>query len=94
MRIFHLVKKFIVFIPLSQPKSHGLDVLRMVENRKGFSGFVLLSSRCTVWLVSMEEEALRSIVLEDFVKSYREGSKVTIVQSGGNILCLFFEVVV
>jgi hypothetical protein len=56
----------------------------MVEKRKGFSGFVLLSSRCTVWLVSMVEEALRTTVSEDFVKSFREDSKVTIVWSGGN----------
>jgi len=56
----------------------------MVGKRKGFSGFVLLSSRCTVWLVSMVEEVLRSTVSEDFVKSFREDSKVRIIQSGEN----------
>jgi hypothetical protein len=55
--------------------ANGLDELRMVEKGKGFFGFVLLSLRCTLWLVSMVEEAFS----EDFVKSFREVSKVIIV---------------
>jgi hypothetical protein len=73
---------------------NGSDELRQVEKWKGFSGFVLLSSRSSVWLVSRVEEALHSTVSKDFVKSFREGSKVTIVRSGGNRCCRFVEVVV
>jgi hypothetical protein len=74
--------------------TNGSDELRMVEKRKGFIGFVLLSSRCTVWLVPMVEEALHSTVSEDFVISFGEDSKVTIVQSGRSSCDQFLEVVV
>jgi hypothetical protein len=59
---------------------HGSAELRLVEKTKAFVGVVLLGSRCIVWLLSMLEGALRNLGFEDFVKSYREGSKVTIVQ--------------
>jgi hypothetical protein len=35
---------------------------------------------------------LRDIVFEDFIKSYREGSNVTIVRRGGNRFGRFLEV--
>jgi len=82
------VKSFVFLV------ANGSNELRMLEKRKGFSGFVLLSSRCTVWLVSMVEDALRSTVSKDFVKSFREGSKVTIVRSGANRCGRFLEVAV
>jgi hypothetical protein len=74
--------------------AYGSDELRMVEKRKGFFGFVLISSRCSMWLVSMVEEALCGTVSEDFVKSITEGSKGTMVRSGGNRCRRFLEVVV
>jgi hypothetical protein len=54
----------------------------------------MLDSRCAAWLVSMVEEVLRHTVFEDFVKSYREGSKVTIIRRGGNRFGQFLEVMV
>jgi hypothetical protein len=45
-------------------------------------------------LVSIVEEVLRDIVFEDFVKSYKEGSKVTIVPRGGNKFDQFLDVAV
>jgi hypothetical protein len=57
----------------------GTAKVRVVEKRKAFVGAILLGSRCIVWLLSMLEEALCNPGLVDFVKSYREGSKVTIV---------------
>jgi len=73
---------------------NGSNELRVVEKRKGFSGSLLLGSRCAAWLVSMVEEVLRDTIFEDFVKSYREGSKVTIVRRGGNRFSQFLEVAV
>lgn len=40
----------------------------------------------------MLEEALRNPGFEDFVKSYREGSKMTIVRRGQNSSSRFLEV--
>ncbi len=40
----------------------------------------------------MVEEVLRNPEVEDFVKSFRQGSKVTIVQRGGNRFGRFLEV--
>lgn len=42
----------------------------------------------------MVEEVLRHTMFEDFVKSYREGSKVTFVRGGGNRFGRFLEVTV
>jgi len=73
---------------------NGSNELRVVEKRKGFFGFVLLGWQCAAWLVSMVEEVLRNTVFEDFVKSYMEGSKVTIVRRGRNRFGRFLEVAV
>jgi len=73
---------------------NGSDELRVVEKNKGFSGFPILGSRCVAWLVSMVKEVLRNIVSEDFVKSYREVSKVTIIRRCGNRFGRFLEVAV
>jgi hypothetical protein len=45
-------------------------------------------------LLSMVEEVLQDPGSEDFVKSFREGSKVTIVRRGGNSSDRFLEVAV
>jgi hypothetical protein len=73
---------------------NGSNELRVVEKNKGFSGFPILGSRCVAWLVSMVKEVLRNIVSEDFVKSYREVSKVTIIRRCGNRFGRFLEVAV
>jgi hypothetical protein len=91
-RFFVEAKSFFYF--LFSSVVNGLDELRVVEKRKGFSGFVLLGLRYAAWLVSLVEEVLHNIVFEDFVKSFREGSKVTIVRRGGNRFGRFLEVAV
>jgi hypothetical protein len=70
----------------------GSTELKVAEKRKAFPGVVLLGSRCTAWLLLMVEEVLRNPGVDDFVKSFREGSKVTIVQRGGNRFGRFLEV--
>jgi hypothetical protein len=75
-RFYVEVKSFLFLV------GHGSAELRVMGKRKAFVGVVLLGSRCIAWLLSTLEEALRIPRLEDFVKSYREGSKVTIVQRG------------
>lgn len=42
----------------------------------------------------MVEEVLQNPGVEDFVKSFREGSKVTIMRRGGNKSGYFLEVAV
>jgi len=72
----------------------GSFELRVVEKRKGFSGWIWLGTECVAWLLSMVEEVLQHLGFEDFVKSFSEGSKVTIVRRGGNSSGRFLEVAV
>lgn len=72
----------------------GSAELMIVEKQKAFARVVLLGSCCIAWLLSMVEEVLRNPGVEDFVKSFREGSKVTIVWRGGNRFGCFLEVAV
>jgi hypothetical protein len=72
----------------------GSFELRVVEKRKGFSGWIWLGTECVAWLLSMVEEVLQNPGFEDFVKSFSEGSKVTIVRRGGNSSGRFLEVAV
>jgi hypothetical protein len=58
----------------------GKSELRVEERRKGFSGVVCLGSQCIAWLVSKVEEVLRNPGVEEFVNSFREGSKAFIVR--------------
>jgi hypothetical protein len=51
-------------------------VLQVEEKMKDFSGEVLRSNQCTEWLVSTIEELMGFPGDLDFVKSFREGSKV------------------
>jgi len=68
--------------------------LKVAEKQKAFAMVVLLGSRCTVWLLLMVEEVLRNLGVDDFVKSFREGSKVTIMWRGGNRFGRFLEVAI
>jgi hypothetical protein len=72
----------------------GKSVLWVEERRRGFSGAVCLGSMCIVWLVSKMERVLRNTGDEDFVDSFREGSKAVIVRRGGNKAGRFLEVAV
>jgi hypothetical protein len=68
------------------------EIIRVVEKRKGFSGTVLLGSRCVAWLLLTVEEALRSKIPDDFEKSFKEDSKATFVRGRGNKSSRFLEV--
>lgn len=57
-RRFFVEAKSLIFLVMN-----GSEELRVVENRKGFSRFVLLGSLCAAWLVSMGEEVLRNTVM-------------------------------
>jgi hypothetical protein len=72
----------------------GKSDLWVEERRKGFSGAVCLGSLCIVWLVSKMEWVLRNTGVEDFVESFREGSKAVIVRRGRNKAGRFLEVAV
>jgi hypothetical protein len=62
----------------------GALVLRVEEKRKSFFGELLLSTQCTEWLASILEILLGFLEDQDFIKSFREGSKVLIARRGGN----------
>jgi hypothetical protein len=72
----------------------GTFVLGVAKKRKDFLGRVRLSSGCVDWLLLMVEEVLQNPDSEDFVKYFREGSKVTIVRTGGNSSGQFLVVTV
>jgi hypothetical protein len=72
----------------------GAAVLRVEEKRKNFFGKVILSFQCSEWLVSTMEGLLGFSIEQDFVKSFREGSKVLIARLGGNKTGRFLEATV
>jgi hypothetical protein len=69
----------------------GASVVRVEERRGRFSGRVLLGAQSCGWLLSTLESVLRFIG-KDFVRSFRDGSKVFIVRRGGNSAGSFIEV--
>jgi len=72
----------------------GASVVRLEERRRNFSGLVLLGPQSVGWLISMMESLLWYPGEKDFVRSFREGSKVLIVRRGGNVAGRFLEVAV
>jgi hypothetical protein len=87
-RFFVEAKSFILSVV------EGTFELGVAGKRKDFLGQVRLSSGCIDWLLSMVEEVLQNPDSEDFVKYFREGSKVTIVRRGGNSFGQFLVVTV
>jgi hypothetical protein len=72
----------------------GASVVRVEGRRRNFSGLVLLGAQSIGWLVSTMESLLWFPGDKDFVRSFREGSKVLIVRRGGNVASRFLEVAV
>jgi hypothetical protein len=70
----------------------GFSVLRLEEKRKPFLGVVVLGSLCSACLVDTMKEALKSPGIMDFVKPFRDMSKLVIVRRGGNQAGRFLEV--
>jgi hypothetical protein len=62
----------------------GASMLRVEEKRKGFFGEVLLSNQYIAWLALTMEVLLGFPRDKEFVKSFREGTKVLILRRGGN----------
>jgi hypothetical protein len=54
-------------------------------------GKVMLSTQCSGWLASTLEVLLGVLEDQDFVKSFREGSKVLIARRSGNKVGHFLE---
>jgi hypothetical protein len=71
----------------------GASVVRLKERKRNFSGRVLLGIQSLGWLISTVE-CLLWFPGEDFVRSFREGSKVLIVRRSGNAAGRFIEVAV
>jgi hypothetical protein len=72
----------------------GASVVRLEERRRNFSGRVLLGIQSLGWLISTVECLLWFPREKDFVRSFREGSKVLIVRRGGNAAGKYIEVAV
>lgn len=72
----------------------GASVARLEERRRKFSGLILLSIQSVDWLYSTVEGVLWCPEDKDYVRSFREGSKVLIVRRGGNAAGRFLEVAV
>jgi hypothetical protein len=83
---FTVEAKSFVFVVLD-----GASVLRVVEKRKCFLGEVVLSIQCSKWLAATLEMLLGIPKEQDFIKSFREGSKVLIARTGGNRAGRFLE---
>lgn len=72
----------------------GASVVRLVERRKSYSGLVILSYQSLGWLASTMESLQWCPAEKEFIKSFREGSKVLIARRGGNAAGRFLEVAV
>jgi hypothetical protein len=70
------------------------SVVRLEERRKSFSGLVLLSAQSIEWLALTIENLQWCSEEKDFIRSFREGSKVLIFRQGGNAAGRFLEVAV
>jgi len=62
----------------------GVSMLGVEDKRKNFLGVVILNSQSSEWLASTLEVLLGFPEEQDFVKSFREGSKVLIAR-GDNV---------
>jgi hypothetical protein len=72
---FIVESKTFVFLVLD-----GASMLRVGEKRKSFSGEIFISSPCFEWLASTLEILVGYPEDQDFIKSFREGSRVLIAR--------------
>jgi hypothetical protein len=72
----------------------GNAVLRLEEKRKGFDGFILLGTKCSVWLADVVGEVMVAQRKEDFARMCRDGERVLKVRLGSNKAGCFLEVAV
>jgi hypothetical protein len=72
----------------------GNAVVRLEEKRKGFGGFILLGSKCSVWLKDVVEEVMGAQRKEDFTRSFQDEVRMLKVRMGSNQAGCFLEVAV
>jgi hypothetical protein len=72
----------------------GASRLRVGERRKSFSGKIVISPQCSEWLASMLGILLGFPEDQEFIKSFREGSKILIARRGSNHAGRFLEAAV
>ena len=71
----------------------GSTVLRLEEKRKDFGGFILLETKCSVWLADVVGEAMVA-QRKDFARTCHDGERVLKVRLGSNKAGCFLEVAV
>jgi hypothetical protein len=72
----------------------GDALVRLEEKRKGFGGFILLGSKCSVWLADVVEEVMGAQRKGDFARSFRDEVRTLKVRMGSNQAGCFLEVAV
>jgi hypothetical protein len=83
---FLLESKIFVFSVLDRASR-----LRVGEKRKSFSGKIIISPQCQEWLASTLDILLGFPEDQEFIKSFRKGSKILIAQRGSNHAGRFLE---
>jgi len=83
---FIVESKIFVFSVLDR-----VSMMRVGEERKSFSGEIIINSQCSEWLASTLEILLCHLEDQDFIKSFREGSKILIARRGSNQASRFLE---
>jgi hypothetical protein len=68
--------------------------LRVGEKRRTFSGEIVVNSQCSEWLALTMENLLDCPEDQEFIKSFREGSKIVFTRRGSNQAGRFLEVAV
>jgi hypothetical protein len=87
-KIFIMESKIFIFSILD-----GASRLRVGEKRI-FSGEIVISSQCSEWFALTMEILLGYPKDQEFIKSFREGSKIVITRRGSNQAGRFLEVAV
>jgi hypothetical protein len=72
----------------------GNALVRLEEKRKGFGGFILLGSKCSVWLADAVEEVKGALRKEDFARTFRDEVRMLKVRTSSNKVGCFLEVAV
>lgn len=72
----------------------GASTVRVEEKRKNFFRAIILSTQCSDWLASTLETLLDFPEVQDFVKSFREGSKLVTARRGENKAGRYLETTV
>ena len=72
----------------------GNTLVCLEEKRKGFSGFILVGSKCSILLVDVVEEAMGAQRKEEFAKTFRDEVRILKIWMVSNKVGWFLEVAV